>query len=193
MAGGLSTQRKNFSGVGEMTVVASDSAKCHKRHRSLDKPTVQRVIRGGKCRIISRSILPSSEGVLSREVTRVTSDNATRLVLAANKANFSPESVAPRTARSVVSEHMPKVPRTVHTCDVAVAGHTVLDHSATNVHGGALVVGLPKDPGTMGRDLRCVVSTLKRNVRVVAKRTKGYTEWLVTVAKVEGRDDIEVC
>lgn len=166
---------KKWKVVGT-TVVVSDSSKCTKRERSGDNSMVRRVLRTGSCRIIRAVLLPSSEGVLTSRVTHVTSRKVTRLVMAANKAKFSPESYVPRTAGSVVRHRIPKVPRTVETCDVAVAPETVLDHTTTNVQGKALVIGLPKDPGTIERDLRCVVPTLRRKLRVLAKRTAGYTE-----------------
>lgn len=155
-------------------MIALDSGKCTKRQRSGDKPLLYDVLRRTKCRIARMELLPSRRGVVRRYLYRLTSRGGISLVTAAKKANFTPHSYAPRTALTITAGGTPKVTRTVQLTSLRIAPETVLDHNTSIVHGRALVVGLPKDPGTMGRGLRTMLPSLRRKLTVLAKGTDRY-------------------
>lgn len=158
------------------TIVALSSGNDHNRQRSGDNPLVIRVLATANCGIRRTLLLPSSTTRLGARLLHLTSTHRIGLVLAANNANFTPQSVAPRIALDMTRHGTPNVTRTVQCRDLAVAPHKVLDHNIDILHNGALVIGLPNDPGTMGRGLRCVLPDLTRNVHLTTKLSNRYTQ-----------------
>lgn len=158
------------------TMVALSSGNTTNRHISADNPQTTRLLTRTNCRVIRRILLPSTRGEVRHRLVHLTSDERISLVVAANNANLSLHSIAPRTAVTITAHGIPNVTRTVHTRSLGVAQQTVLDHNIDIIHKRALVIGLPNDAGTIRRTLTVILPRLRRKLHVLGNDTRSYTE-----------------
>lgn len=151
-------------------ITSSDSGYRGERE-DLSGRTIKKILETHGFQVISMTLLPDEQQMLSDKMREIADDGQADLILTTGGTGFSPRDCMPEATRAVVEREVPGIPEAMRAYSLQFTKRAMLSRAAAGIRKSTLIINLPGSPKAVTECLEFIITELEHGIEILTGRT----------------------